>query len=331
MNSRHFQRTFSTAMLATLLLLGCQRSASTTSGPEAPAEPEWFVDATSRLGLDFVHDAGKLPGPNDIMFMPQIMGSGCALFDFDNDGRLDIYLVQNAGPKSASTNHLYRQQPDGRFRDVSKGSGLDVAGFGMGVAVGDVNNDGFPDVFLMEYGRTRLFQNNGNGTFTDVSREAGFDAPHWASSAAFVDFDRDGWLDLVVVNYVDYDPSSRCMTAGGRSDYCHPGTFPGTVVRLYTNLGASGRIAFADVTLASRLGRLPGPGLGVLCADFDGDGWPDIFVANDGQANRLWLNQHNGTFVESAAARGLAYNATSQAQANMGIAFGDVDGDGLPD
>jgi enediyne biosynthesis protein E4 len=320
--------------LAGALALSCQPSVSTTSGPEIPSEPEWFIDATSQVGLGFIHDPGKPPGPNDIMFMPQIMGSGCALFDFDGDGRLDIYLVQNAGPNSQNTNRLYHQEPDGRFRDVSKGSGLDVAGFGMGVAIGDVNNDGFPDVFLMEYGRTRLFRNNGNGTFTDISKEAGFDAPHWASSAAFFDFDRDGWLDLAVVNYVDYDPSIRCSTAGGRSDYCHPGTFPGTVVRLYRNLGASagsGRIVFEDVTIASGLGRLPGPGLGVLCADFDGDGWPDIFVANDGQANRLWLNQHNGTFVESAVARGLAYNATSQAQANMGVAFGDVNGDGLPD
>jgi hypothetical protein len=311
-------------------MLSCQRSTPTVTAPAGLAETEWFVDATRERGLDFVHDPGKTPGRNDILFMPQIIGSGCALFDFDGDGRLDIYLVQNAGPDSKVTNRLFHQEADGTFRDVSTGSGLDVAGYGMGVAIGDVNNDGFPDVFLMEYGRTRLFRNNGNGTFTDVTKEAGLDAPHWASSAAFFDFDRDGWLDLVVVNYVDYDRTIKCSTNGGRPDYCHPGTFPGTVARLYRNKGG-GAIRFEDVTLSSGLGRLPGPGLGVLCADFDGDGWPDIFVANDGQANRLWLNQHNGTFVESAAVRGVAFNSTARVQANMGVAFEDIDNDGLPD
>src|SRR5439155_1248274 len=183
--------------------------------------------------------------------MPESIGSGAALFDFDNAGRLDIYLLQNGGPTSRSTNRLFHQGPDGRFTDVSAGSGLDVAGYGMGVAIGDVNNDGWPDVLITEYGRIRLLLNNGNGTFTDSTKEAGLDNPAWGTSACF--------------------------------------------------------------------------------ADFNGDGWPDILVANDTKPNHLWINQRNGTFKEEAVARGIAYNAMGKAEANMGIAIGDVDGDGLFD
>jgi hypothetical protein len=183
-------------MLASLVV-GCSRSAPEPRGGEESAAPAWFVDVTAEVGLDFVHDAGRVGH----FFMPQIMGSGAALFDFDNDGRLDTYLVQSGGPDSRSTNRLFRQDSKGRFSDVSKGSGLDFAGYGTGVAVGDVNNDGRPDVFVAEYGRIRLCINNGDGTFTDVSREAGLDSVLWGASACFVDYDRDGWLDLVVVNY----------------------------------------------------------------------------------------------------------------------------------
>ncbi len=293
------------------------------------AQAPWFEDVTDAVGLDFVHD----PGPIGAYFMPQVMGSGAALFDFDNDGLLDIYLIQNAGPDSGVTNRLYRQTPEHRFIDVSKGSGLDVAGYGMGVATGDVNNDGWVDVVVTEYGRTRLFLNGGDGTFREVTAEAGIDNPLWGTSACLVDFDRDGRLDLVVVNYLEYDPSHPCRHAGGRRDFCHPRQFPPQVTRLYRNVTApdSRGVRFEDVTLASGIGRLPGPGLGVVCADFDGDGWPDVFVANDTQANRLWINQHDGTFVDEAVARGVAFNAMGQAEAGMGVAVGDVDGDGLFD
>src|SRR5262249_38956853 len=184
---------------------GGRRGARGAPGPappvvEEPPGPAWFADVTDQVGLDFVHDAG----PVGHFFMPQIMGSGAALFDFDNDGRLDIYLLQSGGPGSQSTNRLYHQGPDGRFTDVSKGSGLDIAGYCTGVAIGDVNNDGWPDVLVTQYGGLKLFLNNGNGTFTDVSREAGLDSVLWGTSACFVDYDRDGWLDLVVVNYVVY-------------------------------------------------------------------------------------------------------------------------------
>ncbi len=299
-----------------------------TRKTEVPVDPPWFQDVTAEVDLVFVHDAG----PTGAYFMPQIMGSGAAFLDFDNDGRLDIFLIQNGGPDSGSTNRLYKQMANGQFKDVSKGSGLDVAGYGMGVAVGDVNNDGWVDVVVTEFGATRLFLNQKDGTFREITREAGIDNPLWGTSASFVDFDRDGWLDLVVTNYVDYDPSRVCLGTGTRPDYCHPNQFPGRVTRLYRNLSGEGSgVRFKDVSVESGIGRLASSGLGVICADFDGDGWPDIFVANDARANHLWINQRNGSFKEEAMLRGVAYNAMGQAEAGMGVAVGDIDGDGLFD
>ncbi|HTU89317.1 MAG TPA: CRTAC1 family protein [Gemmataceae bacterium] len=312
------------------LQLGCQRTHAPAAAPESVRVFPWFEDITERFGLDFVHDAG----PVGDYFMPQQVGSGAALFDFNNDGRLDIYLLQNGGPKSGSVNRLYQQMPDGRFRDVSNGSGLDIDGHNMGVAVGDVNNDGWLDVLVTQYNGVQLFLNTGKGSFTDITSEAGLSNPGWATSAAFFDYDRDGWLDLIVVNYVDYDPTWPCKAPNGKRDYCAPKTFRGRVSRLFHNRGGGGMggwKGFADVTEASGLGRLAGPGLGVVCADFDGDGWPDIFIANDGKPNHLWINQKNGQFTEQAVVRGLAYNGMGQAQAGMGIALGDVDSDGLLD
>jgi hypothetical protein len=295
----------------------------------------WFADVTDAWRLDFVHDAGDLTQ----CLMPQSTGSGVALFDFDGDGRLDLYLLNNAGPKSKSVNRLYKNMPDGTFQDVSEGSGLDIAGSNMGVAIGDVNNDGLPDVLVTQYGGVRLFLNRGGGKFEDVTKEAGVEDPLWASSANFFDYDRDGWLDLVVVNYVDWDPASKCKGADGKLDFCAPKTFRGTATKLFRNLGPGGKadkgqnepVRFQDRTIAAGLAATPGPGLGVYCADFSGDGWPDIFVANDGQPNHLWINQKNGTFVDEAALRGLALDSMGQAQAGMGVAIGDVNNDGLFD
>jgi hypothetical protein len=332
-------RTATAVVLAVVALLstGCPSPPLATT--EEPTGPPWFTDVADEVGLRFVHDAG----PVGTYFVPQLMGSGAALFDFDNDGLLDVYLVQNAGPPAAgrghATNRLFRQGKDGRFTDVSEGSGLDVSGYGMGVAVGDVNNDGFPDVFLTEYGRVRLFLNNGDGkSFTDITKEAGLDHLQWATSATFFDFDRDGWLDLVFVSYLDYDPSLPCYGPRGERDFCHPSVYPGTLPKLYRNRGKitgpdapPHGVRFEDVSLRSGLAKIPGPGLGVVCADFNGDHWPDIFIANDSKPNRLWINQRDGTFKEEALQRGIALNGMGVTQANMGVALGDVDGDGLFD
>jgi hypothetical protein len=315
-----------------------------------PPGPPWFADVTEEAGLDFIHDAGPSPlsptrkgvGKKARYFMPQLMGSGAALFDFDGDGLLDIYLLQNGGPQGAK-NRLYRQLPGGKFKDVSKGSGLDIAGYNMGVAIGDVNNDGLPDVLVTQYSGVKLFLNNGDGTFTDATAASGLKNPGWGCSATFFDFDRDGWLDLAVVNYIAYDGTPECKNPMGRPEYCDPNRFRGQVARLFRNRGpAAGPPLkkgartlvvprFEDVTRDAGLGALPGRGLGVVCADFDGDGWPDILVANDGQPNRLWINQKDGTFKDEALVRGVALNRLGTPEANMGIALGDVTGSGLLD
>jgi hypothetical protein len=277
--------------------------------PIEPTEQPWFVDVTDEWGINFTHDVG----PVGTYFMPQQVGSGAALFDCDGDGRLDIYLLQNGGP-AGPKNVLYKQLPDGKFRDASAGSGL--------------------------YDGLKFFLNNGDGTFSDATQEAALSNPAWGTSAALFDYDRDGWLDLVVVSYVDYDATWVCTGPSGARDYCAPKTFKGRVSRLFHNEGArlaagkankAPRVLFRDVTESSGLSRVPGPGLGVVCADFDGDGWPDIFIANDGEANRLWINGKNGTFKEEAVQRGIAYNAMGKAEAGMGVALGDIDGDGLFD
>jgi hypothetical protein len=299
---------------------GCRRDPP----PPAP-EVEWFADATDRLKVNFVHAVGD---PTDFL-MPRVMGSGVAAFDADGDGRPDLLFLQNAGPGSGKTNQLFRQQPDGTFADASAGSGLDFDGFNMGVAVGDVNDDGRPDVAVTQYRGTRLLLNEGGGRFRDATAAAGIANPHWGTSAAFFDYDRDGRLDLVVANYVNVDPGHTCeSTSTGKREFCGPSSFPGTPAKLFRNRGDG---TFEDASLPSGIAKVPGPGLGVYCADLTGDGWPDVFVANDAKPNHLWVNQKDGTFKEEALARGLAVNAMGQAAANMGVAVGDVDGDGRTD
>jgi enediyne biosynthesis protein E4 len=311
-----------------------------------------FTEIAPARGIELVSAAF---GAED-HFFPAIMGPGAALLDFDRDGALDIFVVNGApiprlgavaaprwGDRPATVGQrLYRQGADGQFTDVTAGSGLDLESYGMGVAVGDVNNDGYPDLYVSAYGADRLFLNRGDGTFADITEEAGIDNERWGMSVAFFDFDRDGWLDLFVTNYVDYDPARPCRGAGGERDFCNPAVFPPVADRLYRNVtgevdrpaggeGSALRPRFEDVSLTSGVGLKPGPGLGVLCADLTGDGWQDIFVANDGAANFLWVNQRDGTFREEAVLLGVAYDTLGRAQGSMGIALGDVNHDGRED
>lgn len=316
-------------LLVSLVCLGCRRDLPDQEDAALREDPVWFRDDTAQVGLDFRHKTGKIGG----YFMPQIMGSGVALLDFDNDDRFDLYFVQNDGPDSLARNRLFHQREDGRFEDVSAGSGLDIAGYGMGVAVGDMDNDGWVDVYVSQYGGGRLFRNRGNGRFEDVTSSKGVEQPCWGTSCAFVDYDRDGWLDLIVVNYVDYDPSRPCGPTSGKGDYCNPQVFPGSAARLFHNRGCEGKgrwLGFQDVTVSAGLARRA-PGLGVVCADFNGDGWPDILTANDAAANHLWINRRDGTFTDEAMVRGVAFDGLGNAPSNMGVTIGDVDGDGRLD
>ena len=303
------------------------------SDASLPDRAQWFEDVTASSGLDFVND----PGRTGTFFMPQSMGSGAACIDFDGDGLLDIYLLNMAGPNSPSVNRLFRQVSPGQFRDATEGSGLGVAGQFHGAAVGDVNNDGKPDLVLTGFGTLKLFLNLGGGKFRDATAESGLSNLSWGASAAFLDYDRDGWLDLVVVNYLDYDRKVECKSPDGVLDFCGPNSFRGTLSKLFHNLRTPSTdptqpiAKFEDVSLTSGIGKVLGPGLGVTTADFDGDGWPDIFVSNDGQPNRLWMNQKNGTFADEALSRGVAVTAMGKSFAGMGVAVGDVDNDGLLD
>ncbi len=335
MDLRHQLRGCFLGSLVVAAALGCSNSSPPAQAlaPDGRGPtPEWFSDVTERVGIRYDPAAR----PSDPYFMPLIMLGAAGVFDADNDGRLDVFLAPGGEKGAGSPSKFYRQKPDGTFEDATAAAGLEIYGWGQGVAAGDVNNDGWVDLVVTGYGRVWLFRNNGNGTFTEVSVDAGVDNPQWGTSAAFVDYDRDGWLDLVVANYVAYIPTKPCTDTGGQRNFCGPRAFEGTPSRLFRNLGEAGltrtaKVGFVDVTVAAGLAARPGPGLGVICADFDGDRWPDIFVANDGKPNHLWVNQKNGTFKEEGLFRGVANNAMGQAEANMGIALGDIDRNGLFD
>lgn len=317
------------------LAAGCDRKAApapaaptaTASNASAPTGPNWFTDITASTKVAFHHVAGTN------WFMADQVGSGVVIQDFDNDGHADLYFVQNGGTNSTAHNTLYRHLADGTFADASAGSGTDLAGRGMGAIAGDVNNDGLADLVVTEYGAVHLLLNTGGLRFKDVTSAAGIDNPRWAVPASFIDFDRDGRLDLVVGNYLDYDPTQVCHDVQGNRDFCSPEAFPPTATRLWRNLTSTPGAApqFEDVTERTGLTRAPGAALGLVCADFTGDGWPDIFCADDGRPNRLFVNQRNGTFRDEAAMRGLAFNAMGRTAANMGVAFADFDGDGRGD
>lgn len=318
------------AVLTTLLIVvlgGCQKNPTPGVTPPAATPQVLFEDVTGPSGVAFTHAAGTQ------FAMPEQMGAGIAVLDVDNDGRLDLYLVQNGPPENPLPNQLYRQLPDGTFENLSHASGADLRGRGMAAIAGDVNNDGLPDLVVTEYGATRLLLNVGQARFREVTRESGIANPRWGIPASFLDYDRDGRLDLVVGNYIDDDPTQACLDSRGARDFCAPQAFPSTAPRLWHNVTpAPGSIpVFEDVTEAAGLANATGAALGVLCADFSGDGWIDVYLADDGRPSRLLVNRRNGTFVDEAAIRGLAYNGMGRTAANMGVACGDFDLDGRLD
>ena len=301
--------------------------------PDAPGPAEsapLFDEVAADVGLRFEHDIGA----SGEFYLPEIMGAGAALFDYDSDGDLDAYLVQSGSfDGSGPGNQLFRNDllPGGelRFTDVTSEAGVGDPGYGMGAAVGDYDNDGDPDLFVTNLGSNVLYRNNGDGTFSPATPR-GMDDPRWSTSAAFVDYDADGDLDLFFTNYVDFNPrnNKECFDPTGARDYCTPNVYRPVPDRLFRNDGA-GR--WTDASTSAGLGAAYGNGLGVTCADFNGDGRIDIYVANDGVANQLWVNRGDGTFEDESLLAGAAYNADGMPEAGMGVSAADFDEDGDED
>jgi hypothetical protein len=303
-----------------------------------------FKDVAEQSGLRFHHYNGM----TGKFYLPEITGSGAAFFDFDDDGDLDVYLVQgnvlepNTRPGATLFPWRGPEPPRGKlfrndlskerlaFTDVTQQSGIIANGYGMGAATGDINNDGLPDLYLSNLSSNQMYLNKGNGKFVDVTKESGTDDPRWSTSASFFDYDRDGWLDLMIVNYADFSVTNNpaCYAATTAKDYCTPRVFRAPGNRLFHNKGNG---TFADVTAAAGVDKEFGHGLGIVTADFNNDGWIDIYVANDGDHNQLWTNQKNGTFVNDALLAGCAVNRNGQAEAGMGVDAGDFDGNGTND
>ncbi len=306
--------------------------------PSSPAAPGKFIDVTNSLGLNFQY----LAEHTDKKYLLETMGPGVALFDYDNDGHLDIFLVNGApitAPMARNVipqktgpqfwNRLYHQKSDGTFEDVTAKAGLQGVGYGMGVAVGDYDNDGYEDLYVTAYGGNRLYHNNGNGTFTDVTAQSGTMGSGWSTSAAWVDLDNDGLLDLVVLRYLQWDFNDIYCgqhKAGYRS-YCHPDTFQPISPLVFHN---DGNGHFTE--MAAKLGlSKPGKGLGIAIADYDRDGHTDIFIANDSMPEFLYHNNGDGTFEEKALPSGVAVDGDGHTFAGMGVDFADYNNDGLPD
>ena len=303
--------------------------------PAAAAATQWFTDISDEAGLDFVHQAS----PGDELQLPAISAGGAAFLDYDNDGDLDIYLTNGnhvlpeARIEDGPSNRLYRRGDDGRYSDVTAESGLGDSGYGMGVATGDFDNDGWIDVFVTNYGPDRLYRNQGDGSFADITAAAGAGVDGMSASAAFCDFDHDGFLDLYITRYVDYRPNKPCTGKDGAPDFCGPKSFrPVHDVLLRNESGKT----FSDVSEAAGISTTLAAGLGVVCLDADGDGWQDVYVANDAYPNQLWINQGSAapgtiSFRDDSLVLGVAYNLHGQAQAGMGVIADDLDGNGTYD
>ena len=282
-----------------------------------------FTDVSAAAGIKFVHNSGRAGKK----YLPDTMGSGCAFFDFDGDGWVDILLINSkdwtaTGRRSHAA--LYHNNRNGTFTDVTAGSGLDVDIYGMGVAVADYDNDGREDVYITALEGDRLFHNEGNGKFRDVTKQSGIANAHFATSAAWLDYDRDGKADLFVANYVAWTEKGDlwCSLDGATKSYCTPEAYKGNSSKLYHNLG-NGK--FEDVTEKAGLGEPTSKSLGIAVMDYNNDGWPDLFVSNDTQPNKLYRNNKNGTFTEEAVAAGVAFGEDGVARGAMGVDFADYD------
>ena len=305
------------------------------NGLDSPRYPFSEVPP-SKSGISFVHTAGSSPEK----YLPESTGAGCAFFDYDNDGWMDIYLV-NSGkcdfftPKSPLRNALYHNNRDGTFTDVTEKAGVSGGGYGMGVAIGDYNGDGFPDLYLTQYGRSILYRNNGDGTFTDVTEKAGVAIAGWASSAVWFDYDNDGKLDLFVCRFVDFDKTKhhRCgapnlPALAGLNEYCYPKVYSPMASWLFHNNGDG---TFTDVSQKTGIADNPGKSWGVVATDINNDGWLDLFVANDTVANFLFMNRGGKRFEEVGFTAGVAYGEQGKARSGMGVDSADFNEDGWMD
>ncbi|MFZ0213028.1 MAG: CRTAC1 family protein [Candidatus Acidiferrales bacterium] len=313
-------------LAVTVLTVAAPLAALYAQKPSTP--PIYFQDVTRAAGIHFVHNNGAFGK----MWLPEAMGSGVAFIDYNNDGWPDILLINgtdwpgHGNRRSHMT--LYRNNHNGTFTDVTRQAGLDVEMYGMGVTVGDYNNDGCDDIFVTALGQSHLFRNNCNGTFTDVTKQAGLWGPNeFSTSAAWIDYDRDGRLDLLVANYVQWTPQTDiyCTLDGRTKSYCTPQSYKGASLRLWHN---NGNGTFTDVTKQAGLYDPTSKSLGVTVLDANNDGWPDVFVSNDTEPNKLYINNHNGTFTEKAVMSGVGFSENGVARAGMGTAAADYDHSG---
>jgi hypothetical protein len=323
--------------LSALAMTPAAKLLRTTAAHSALAQV--FEDTTEKSGVRFKHESSR----TSQKYLPESMGGGAAMFDYDNDGWLDLFFVNGAKlldpmPRGTSPdksdsrywNRLYKNNRDGTFTDVTEKAGLQGRLYGMGVATGDYDNDGNVDLLVTNFGGNILYHNNGDGTFTDVTAKAGVAGRGWCTGGCFVDYDRDGHLDLIVSRYVDWDFSQNVYCGGhepGYRAYCHPDQFNPITHLVFHNNGDG---TFTDVSKKCGIAGSPGKGLGIAINDFDGDRWPDIFIANDSVAEQLFRNKHDGTFEEVAITAGLAYDQNGHVFAGMGADFGDYDNSGWP-